>query len=42
MDILTEAHVVADDEARHKVLLVLAFTNRITAYGTCHIATSVP
>lgn len=36
MDILTEAHVVADDEARHEVL-----TNRMTAYGTCHIATSV-
>lgn len=42
MDVLTEAHVVADDEARHEVLLVLAFTNRRTAYGTCHIAASAP
>lgn len=42
MDIFTEAHVVADDEARHEVLLVLAFTNRMTAYGTCLVAASVP
>lgn len=42
MDVLTEAHVVADDEARHEVLLVLAFTNRRTAYGTFHIAASAP
>lgn len=28
VDVLTEAHVIADDEARRKVLLVLAFTVR--------------